>query len=76
MIVTLVAGRQPSLSANPLAPVETMTAYVVQVGLGGVAAGAPGWHAVFAVGLLLFAGTFGLNLVGAWLRARFREARS
>ena len=76
MIVTLVAGRQPSLSANPLAPVETMTAYVVQVGLGGVAAGAPAWHAVFAVGLLLFAGTFGLNLVGAWLRARFREARS
>ena len=76
MIVTLVAGRQPSLTANPLAPVETMTAHIVQVGLGGVAAGAPAWHAVFAVGLLLFAGTFGLNLVGAWLRARFREARS
>ena len=76
MIVTLVAGRQPSLSANPLAPVETMTAHVVQVGLGGVSAGATAWHAVFAVGLLLFAGTFGLNLIGAWLRVRFREARS
>ena len=76
MIVTLAAGRQPSLTANPLAPVETMTAHVVQIGLGGVAAGTPAWHAVFAVGLLLFAGTFGLNLAGAWLRARSREGRS
>ena len=76
MIVTLVAGRQPSLTANPLAPVEAMTAHMVQVGLGGVAAGTQAWHAVFAVGLLLFAGTFGLNLVGAWLRARFRETHS
>ena len=76
MIVTLAAGRQPSLAANPLAPVETLTAQVVQIGLGGVAAGTPAWHAAFAVGLLLFAGTFGLNLVGAWLRARSREGRS
>lgn len=75
MIVTLAAGRQAGLSANPLAPVETLTTYAVQAGLGGSAAGAPAWHAVFAVGLLLFAGTFGLNLAGAWLRGRFREAR-
>lgn len=76
MIVTLAAGRQPSLAANPLAPVETMTAQVLQVGLGGVAAGTPAWHALFAVGLLLFAGTFGLNVIGAWLRGRVREGRS
>ena len=75
MIVTLVAGRQPNLSANPLAPVETMTTHVVQVGLGGVAPGTRAWHAVFAVGLLLFAGTFSLNVLGACLRARVREAR-
>lgn len=76
MIVTLAAGRQPSLSADPLGPVETMTAQVLQIGLGGVAAGSPAWHAVFAVGLLLFAGTFGLNVAGAWLRARGRGDRS
>ena len=75
MIVTLVAGRQPSLTANPLAPVETLTAQVVQLGLGGIPAGVPAWHAVFAVGLLLFVGAFGLNVMGAWLRARFREAQ-
>ncbi len=76
MIVALAAGRQPSLAANPLAPVETMTAQVLQVGLGGVAAGTAAWHALFAVGLLLFAGTFGLNVIGAWLRGRVREGRS
>lgn len=75
MIVTLVAGGQPGLSASPLTPVETMTAQVLQIGLGGVSAGTQAWHAIFAVGLLLFAGTFGLNLIGAWLRARSREVQ-
>ena len=75
-IVTLAAGGLPRLAANPLAPVETLTAQVVQIGLGGVAAGTAAWHAAFAVGLLLFAGTYGLNLAGAWLRIRGREARS
>ena len=31
-------------------------------------------QAIFAVGLLLFAGTFGLNLIGNWLRRRGGEA--
>lgn len=48
----------------------------MQVGLGGAAAGTAAWHALFAVGLLLFAGTFGLNVIGAWLRGRVREERS
>lgn len=76
MIVTLAAGGQPGLTANPLAPVETMTTQMLQIGLGGVPAGAAAWNAVFAVGLLLFAATFGLNVAGAWLRARGREGRS
>ena len=76
MIVALAAGRQPGLSANPLAPAGTLAAEALQTGLAGAAAGAAAWHAVFAVGLLLFAGTFGLNLAGAWLRARGREGRA
>ena len=31
------------------------------------------YRTIFAVGMLLFLGTFGLNLVSAWLRARYRE---
>lgn len=76
MIVALAAGGQPGLAANPLAPVETMTTQVLQVGVGGVAAGTAAWHAVFAAGLLLFAGTFGLNVAGAWLRGHVGEGRS
>ena len=76
MIVTLAAGRQPGLAANSLEPVETLTAQVLFIVLGGAAAGSPAWHAAFSAGLLLFAATFGLNLAGAWLRARGREDRA
>ena len=76
MIVAIAAGRRPSLTANPLEPVQTMTAYVAQAAHGGAPAGAPEHHALFAVGLLLFIGTYGLNLAGNWLRQRAREARA
>ena len=34
MIVAIAAGQQPRLTVNPLVPIETMTAYIVQVSLG------------------------------------------
>ena len=34
MIVTIAAGQQARLTLNPLEPVQTMTAYIVQVSLG------------------------------------------
>lgn len=73
MIVTIAAGQQPRLTANPLIPVETMTAYIVQVSLGDTPAGSLAYRTIFAVGMLLFVGTFLLNLVSNWLRERFRE---
>ena len=76
LVVALAAGGLPGRSSDSLAVVETMTTEVLQIGLGGVAAGSGPWHAAFAVGLLLFAGTYGLNLAGAWLRNRGRERRS
>ena len=36
MIVAIAAGQQPRLTLNPLVPVETITAYIVQVSLGDV----------------------------------------
>jgi phosphate transport system permease protein len=76
MIVAIAAGQQPRLTANPLLPIETMTAYIVQVSLGDTPQGTLEYRTIFAVGMLLFIGTFGLNLVSAWLRARFREEYS
>ena len=74
MIVTIAAGQQPRLTANPLVPIETMTANIVNLGLSDVPTGTLEHHTIFAVGLLLFAGTFALNLVSHWLRTRLRGA--
>ncbi|HEX2445889.1 MAG TPA: phosphate ABC transporter permease subunit PstC [Vicinamibacterales bacterium] len=73
MIVAIAAGQQPRLTANPLVPIETMTAYIVQVSLGDTPAGTLEYRTIFAVGMLLFLATFVLNLVSHWLRERFRE---
>ena len=73
MIVAIAAGQQPRLTASPLVPIETMTAYIVQVSLGDTPQGTLEYRTIFAVGMLLFLGTFVLNLVSAWLRERYRE---
>jgi len=73
MIVAIAAGQQPRLTANPFVPIETMTAYIVQVSLGDTPQGTLEYRTIFAVGMLLFVMTFGLNLLSTWLRNRFRE---
>ena len=76
MIVAIAAGQQPRLTLNPKDQVETMTAYIVQVSLGDTPQGTIEYRTIFAVGMLLFLGTFGLNLISAWLRQRYREEYS
>ena len=73
MIVAIAAGQQPRLTLDPRVPVETMTAYIVQVSLGDTPAGTLEYQTIFAVGMLLFLSTFILNLCSNWLRNRFRE---
>jgi phosphate transport system permease protein len=73
MIVAIAAGQQPRLTLDPRVPIETMTAYIVQVSLGDTPAGTIEYRTIFAVGMLLFLGTFGLNMVSTWLRNRYRE---
>jgi phosphate transport system permease protein len=73
MIVAIAAGQQPRLTGNPFVPIETMTAYIVQVSLGDTPQGTIEYRTIFAVGMLLFILTFGLNLISTWLRERFRE---
>ena len=74
MIVAIAAGQQPRLTANPLVPIETMTAYIVQVSLGDVPAGTREYRTIFAVGMLLFVATLALNLCSDWLRRRVAGA--
>ena len=73
MIVAIAAGQQPRLTGNPFVPIETMTAYIVQVSLGDTPQGTIEYRTIFAVGMLLFLMTFVLNLISTWLRERFRE---
>ena len=73
MIVAIAAGQQPRLTLDPRVPIETMTAYIVQVSQGDTPAGTLEYKTIFAVGMLLFLGTFSMNLISAWLRERFRQ---
>lgn len=61
MIVTLAAGQQPNLTLDPRIPIETMTAYIVQVSMGDTPRGTLEYQSIFVVGATLFAITFVLN---------------
>ncbi|WP_448602687.1 phosphate ABC transporter permease subunit PstC [Thermoleptolyngbya sp.] len=73
MIVTLAAGQNPTLGFNPLVPVMTMTAFIVQVSLGDTPAGSLAYKSIFAVGMTLFLMTLALNILSFWVVRRFRE---
>ncbi|MEW5744562.1 MAG: phosphate ABC transporter permease subunit PstC [Nitrospirota bacterium] len=74
MVVAIAAGMMPNFTANPLEPVETLTAYIVQVSLGDVPHGTLEYKTIFAAGVVLFLMTLVLNIIGFWLRKRIREA--
>lgn len=74
MIVTIAAGQQPVLTFNPTVPIETMTAYIVQVSLGDTPHGTLAYRTIFAVGMMLFLMTLTLNLISLWMRERYRRA--
>ena len=73
MILAVAAGMQPNLTANPLEPAATITAYIVQVALGDLPHGSIGYQTIFAAGLTLFLITLIFNVIGHLLRKRFRE---
>lgn len=73
MIVAMAAGGMPNLTWNPLEPVQTMTAYIVQVSLGDTPQGSLEFRTIFAVGMTLFLMTLGMNVLSQYLLQRFRE---
>lgn len=73
MVVAIAAGMQPNLTWNPLEPAETITAYIVQVSLGDLPHGSIGYQTIFAAGLTLLCITFVFNVIGHFLRKRFRD---
>jgi phosphate transport system permease protein len=73
MILAVAAGMQPNLTFNPLEPAATITAFIVQVALGDLPHGSVGYQTIFAAGLTLMIITLMFNILGYWLRRRFRE---
>ena len=72
MIVAIAAGQQPRLTLDPTVPIETITAYIVQVSLGDVQHGSIEYRTIFAAGITLFAFTFLLNTLSYRMRKKFQ----
>jgi phosphate transport system permease protein len=73
MIVAIAAGQQPRLTFDPTVPVETITAYIVQVSLGDVQHDSLEYKTIFAAGITLFIFTFLLNTLSYRIRKKFQE---
>jgi phosphate transport system permease protein len=73
MIVAIAAGQQPRLTFDPTVPIETITAYIVQVSLGDVPHDSVEYRTIFAAGITLFAFTFILNNISFWIRKKYQQ---
>lgn len=73
MIVAIAAGQQPRLTFDPTVPIETITAYIVQVTSGDVPHGSLEYKTIYAAGITLFILTFSLNSLSFYIRRRFQE---
>ena len=74
MILAVAAGMQPNLTFNPAEPGATITSFIVQVALGDLPHGSVAYRTIFAAGLTLMLLTLVFNLIGFYMRKKFREA--
>jgi phosphate transport system permease protein len=73
MIVVMAAGLSAKLTANPLEAVTTVTVQIVTLLVGDTEFDSPKTLAAFALGLMLFAITLGLNVVALHIVQKYRE---
>ena len=73
MIVVMAAGLAANLTANPLEAVTTVTVQIVTLLVGDQEFDSAKTLAAFALGLVLFVVTLGLNVVGLRVVRRYRE---
>jgi phosphate transport system permease protein len=74
MIVVMAAGIIASLTANPLAPVTTVTVQIVTLLIGDTEFDNPKTLAAFALGLVLFVVTLALNVLALHIVRKYRES--
>jgi phosphate transport system permease protein len=73
MVVAIAAGGQPQMTFNPLEPALTITAYIVSVSQGDIDHGSIEYQTIFAVGLTLVLMTLAFNVLGHFLKKKYRE---
>ncbi len=73
MVVLMAAGSTPFLGVTFTESVQAMTAYIGVTATGDIATGTIEYETIFAVGLLLFVMTLGMNLLSIRLVNRYRQ---
>ncbi len=73
MIVAIAAGSSKNFTLDVTAPLQTMTAYIVEFTSGDTGSGTTGYYSLYAVGLILFVFTLLMNLAAQYISKRFRE---
>ena len=72
MTVLMATGNAPVISFDMLSSMRTMTA-TIAIEMGEVPFGSTHYHSLFAVGIVLFAITFIVNIIADRVMKRFRE---
>lgn len=73
MVVALAAGAGPNFTLNPFQAAETMTGHIVRISGGDLSYNSIDYNSIFAIGMLLFLMTLGLNIISRYLVNKFRE---
>ena len=73
MIVVMAAGLSSNLTANPLEAVTTVTVQIVTLLVGDQEFDSAKTLAAFALGLVLFVVTLGLNIIALHIVRKYRE---
>jgi phosphate transport system permease protein len=73
MIVAIAVGAGPQFTFNPFESAETMTGHIVRISGGDLSYDSIDYNSIFAIGLMLFFMTLGLNFVSQRVVARYRE---
>lgn len=73
MVVALAAGAGSAFTFNPFHAAETMTGHIVRISGGDLSYQSIDYNSIYAIGLVLFFITLGLNMLSRRIVRRFRE---
>jgi len=73
MIVTIASGSSKNFTFDITQSMQTMTGYIVEFTSGDAASGTTGYYSLYAVGLLLFIFTLGMNMIAQYISHKYRE---